>query len=135
MDTNLKLAMILNGVRKIRSCSFINFYCHCVPECEDFITGVLIFLSRIHELESSKTHSVILTLFFLNPIRCFFFIIIHLIEHDLLAFNSGERALHLDGTLRALGDVNVKEMDSDVMFPGWRNTTNRRYKGVFCRNY
>lgn len=33
----------------------------------------------------------------------------HLIEHDLLAFDSSERALHFDGTLCALGDVNVKE--------------------------
>lgn len=51
----------------------------------------------------------------------------HLIEHDLLAFNSSERALHFDGTLCALGDVNVKKMDSGVMFPGWRCTTNKRY--------
>lgn len=39
----------------------------------------------------------------------------HLIEHDLLAFNSSGRALHFDGTLCALGDVNVKKMDSGVM--------------------
>lgn len=54
----------------------------------------------------------------------------HLIEHDLLAFNSSGCALHFDGTLGALGDVNVKKMDSGVMFPG----TNKRYECVFRRN-
>lgn len=58
----------------------------------------------------------------------------HLIKHDLLAFNSSEHALHFDGTLCALGDVNVKKMDSGVMFPGWRSTTNKRYEHVLRRN-
>lgn len=102
-----------------------------MPECTYFIIIVHIFLSRIHEFQYSETEEIILTFF---KTLSAFFIIMRLIEHDLLAFDSSERALHFDGTLCALGDVNVKKMDSGVVFPGWRSTTKKRYERVFRRD-
>lgn len=72
--------------------------------------------------------------FLFKPYLLLFFTIMHLIEHGLLAYSSSERALHFDGTLCALGDVNVKKMDSGVMFPGWRCAANKRFERVFRRN-
>ena len=40
----------------------------------------------------------------------------------------------LMGPCVALGNVNVKKMDSGVTFPGWESTTNKRYERVFGRN-
>lgn len=58
---------------------------------------------------------LIIFFFLFKPYLLLSLTIMHLIEHDLLAFNSSGRALHFDGTLCALGDVNVKKMDSGVM--------------------
>lgn len=108
MDTKLKCNYGIEWCMYNKILLLHHFYCRCV----------WVWISYDYSSHFSFTHPWVgifrntrnsLNLFSCEILSAAFFIIMHLIKHDLLTFNSSERALHADGTLCGPGKCKCKE--------------------------